>query len=357
MNKKVFIEKGWSAWLKKKWKWLVLGFAIALVVGIASLVIVLNSQEQDTPAKKTIDKLKECLNGTDIREDMTDLKVPSSRCSNNSMDVIDFSGLRRLKTIEIEDNSFQDAIEIKLSGLMDLERLIIGRNSFMRENGVFTVENCDSVREIRIGDNSFQEYSGFELNNVPALEQIVIGNNCFGQVEELNLNGMKKVETVEVGENSFGNRAGSFSLVDCEVVKVFRVGNNSFANYNQCEIKNVPLLELIEIGNGCFGNVPRMEFVSMRKLDRITIGEESFANFNPVTFSLQFMLVVTSEMTSSFLVKDCPLVRELTVGYGSFLGYDECVIDNVPSLEVIDIGSSCFVSSSFRLISNDSSQE
>ena len=346
-------EEDWEAWLVRRWKWLVLGLAVAVLVGIVSLVIVLNAKERDTAAKEIIDKLKECLNGTEIHEDMTELVVPSNRCNNNSLDNIDLGRLKKLKTIEIEDNAFQDVLNMKLSGLADLERLIIGRNSFMKENGMFVVEDCDSVKEIRIGDNSFKDYSGFEVKNVPSLEQLVIGNNYFGEVEDVSLNQLKKVETVEVGENSFGNRVGSFSLVDCDAVKVFRVGNNSFSNYYACEIQNVPLLELIEIGNGCFGNVPKLALVSMSKLDRILIGEDSFTRLDLEAFSFQLLFSVASEGLSSFLVKDCPLVTEMRVGFGSFLGYEECVIDNVPSLEVIEIGSSCFVSSSIKLISTN----
>ena len=124
-------EEDWEAWLVRRWKWLVLGLAVAVLVGIVSLVIVLNAKERDTAAKETIDKLKECLNDTEIHEDMTELVVPSNRCNNNSLDNIDLGRLKKLKTIEIEDNAFQDVINMKLSGLADLERLIIGRNGFL----------------------------------------------------------------------------------------------------------------------------------------------------------------------------------------------------------------------------------
>ena len=90
----------------------------------------------------------------------------------------------------------------------------------------------------------------------------------------------------------------------------------------------------------------------MSKLDRILIGEDSFTRLDLEAFS-QLLFSVASEGMSSFLVKDCPLVTEMRVGFGSFLGYEECVIDNVPSLEVIEIGSSCFVSSSIKLISTN----
>ena len=39
-----------------------------------------------------------------------------------------------------------------------------------------------------------------------------------------------------------------------------------------------------------------------------------------------------------FYLKDCPKVKELKVGGRSFMDYSMCEIENVPSLEVIEIG-------------------
>ena len=39
-----------------------------------------------------------------------------------------------------------------------------------------------------------------------------------------------------------------------------------------------------------------------------------------------------------FYLKKCPKVKELKMGCRSFLDYSVCEIENVPSLEVIEIG-------------------
>ena len=39
-----------------------------------------------------------------------------------------------------------------------------------------------------------------------------------------------------------------------------------------------------------------------------------------------------------FYLKDCPKVKELKIGRKSFMDYSVCEIENVPSLEVIEIG-------------------
>ena len=39
-----------------------------------------------------------------------------------------------------------------------------------------------------------------------------------------------------------------------------------------------------------------------------------------------------------FYLKDCEKLKELKIGCESFMGYSVCEIENVPSLEVIEMG-------------------
>ena len=42
--------------------------------------------------------------------------------------------------------------------------------------------------------------------------------------------------------------------------------------------------------------------------------------------------------TRHFYLKNCKRLKELKIGCGSFSDYSVCVIENVPSLEVIEMG-------------------
>ena len=43
-------------------------------------------------------------------------------------------------------------------------------------------------------------------------------------------------------------------------------------------------------------------------------------------------------MKGHFYLKNCKKLRELKIGHHSFSGYTVCEIENVPSLEVIEMG-------------------
>ena len=52
-----------------------------------------------------------------------------------------------------------------------------------------------------------------------------------------------------------------------------------------------------------------------------------------------------------FYLKNCESVRELKIGHHSFSDYSVCEIENVPSLEVIEMGELIEYSSNYRYAS------
>ena len=77
----------------------------------------------------------------------------------------------------------------------------------------------------------------------------------------------------------------------------------------------------------------------MKRLERVTIGESCFMNRDQVGL----------DPNRRFLVKDCPLMIELRMGRYSFRDYSVCEIEDLPSLEVIEMGDLHEESDSFRL--------
>ena len=96
---------------------------------------------------------------------------------------LDLSSLTNLKVFEVGDYSFAFVDEVKLIGLNQLERVVIGKNSFTREKNDcgndpsrhFYLKDCERVRELKIGRYSFSDYSVCEIENVPSLEVIEMG--------------------------------------------------------------------------------------------------------------------------------------------------------------------------------------
>ena len=83
------------------------------------------------------------------------------------------------------DWCFIETEELKLIGLKELERVVIGNNSFTKDdyntadgidpNRHFYLKNCERLRELKIGHHAFMDYSVCEIENVPSLEVIEMG--------------------------------------------------------------------------------------------------------------------------------------------------------------------------------------
>ena len=90
------------------------------------------------------------------------------------------SYLSFLRELHMGDGCCKNAIEFKLIGLHELERVVIGRSCFCFSDpynvkGHFYLKDCEKLKELKIGRRSFMDYSVCEIENVPSLEVIEIG--------------------------------------------------------------------------------------------------------------------------------------------------------------------------------------
>ena len=80
-----------------------------------------------------------------------------------------------------------------------------------------------------------------------------------------------------------------------------------------------------------------------KNVKRIEIGEESFPYMSELSLiglkRLESVVIARScFMGSDLIVKDCPKLKSLIIGQGSFRGASLCEIENVDALEVIVMG-------------------
>ena len=114
---------------------------------------------------------------------VTELVIPPNCCNEAEWSVLDVSGLKCLKSIVIGDECFENVNEVKLMGMKELERVVIGKNSFTRKKNSygnesyrhFYLKDCEKVRELKMGRYSFSDYSVCEIEKVPSLEVIEMG--------------------------------------------------------------------------------------------------------------------------------------------------------------------------------------
>ena len=119
-----------------------------------------------------------------LHNHIEELIVENNSCNGPEWAALDLSFMSHLRLLEVGDDCFDYVDEVKLIGLSKLERVVIGMNSFTKEeyshgndpNRHFYLKNCERLRELKIGYWSFSDYSVCEIENVPSLEVIEMGD-------------------------------------------------------------------------------------------------------------------------------------------------------------------------------------
>ena len=111
------------------------------------------------------------------------IAISSYCCNDSELSVLDLSRFVNLRELIVGNTCFENVKEVKLIGLNQLERVVIGKNCFTKcknDGGYdpdrhFYLKNCERMRELRIECYSFSDYSVCEIENVPSLEGIIMG--------------------------------------------------------------------------------------------------------------------------------------------------------------------------------------
>ena len=118
-----------------------------------------------------------------LHSHIEELIVSNNSCNGPEWTTLDLSLMSSLQLFEVGDECFRCVDEVKLIGLNQLERVVIGKNSFTKEknsdgydpNRHFYLKNCERLRELKMGRYSFSDYSVCVIENVPSLEVIEMG--------------------------------------------------------------------------------------------------------------------------------------------------------------------------------------
>ena len=93
----------------------------------------------------------------------------------------------------------------------------------------------------------------------------------------------------------------------------------------ELDLRGFVNLRELKVGNGCFEYVKKVNICGLRELENVCIGSQSFRRDN-------------DSKGGSFYLKNCPKLRSLKMGRYSFRNYTVIEIENVDSLEVIEMG-------------------
>ena len=116
------------------------------------------------------------------------------------------------------------------------------------------------------------------------------------------------------------------SSVESIIVDSNACKDDSFTILNMTRFVN---LRVFEVGDYSFSYVEEVQLVDLSKLERVVIGEYSFSN----------LYESGNDDDCQFHLKNCERLRELRIGSQSFVEYNVFDVENVPSLEVIEIGN------------------
>lgn len=100
--------------------------------------------------------------------------------------------------------------------------------------------------------------------------------------------------------------------------------------FTALDLTKLASLKQFVVGNGCFKFVTEVKITGLSKLEAVTVGENSFTK-HPNDCG--------NDPKRRFHLKDCPLVKSLTVGRYSFSDFTVCVIDSTPALETVEMGT------------------
>ena len=98
---------------------------------------------------------------------------------------------------------------------------------------------------------------------------------------------------------------------------------------NVFDVSKLNHLKRIEIGDDCFENVSEVRLIGLKQIKSIVIGRNSFTRYKNEE---------GKDPSRHFYLKQCPLIKSLKIGRGSFSDYSVCEIENLPSLEGIEMG-------------------
>ena len=190
-------------------------------------------------------------------------------------------------------------------------------------------------------------YEGFRIGDV----NVCYGTQYYADIGVIEYKGMI-CEGKRWGRGAQYNRKGKV-MSKGEWVKNERL-NKQVVLSEENQLLHNHVEELIVSDNSCNGpEWTDVDFSVLTKLRRLRVGDDCFMYIQEVNLIglSQLRTVVIGMMSFTvvkggadlnskrhFYLKNCERVRELKMGCGSFSDCSVCVIENVPSLEVIEMG-------------------
>ncbi|KAK8792229.1 hypothetical protein WA171_002482 [Blastocystis sp. BT1] len=262
-----------------------------------------------------------------------------------------------LKRIEIGDDCFDKVNRFVIDGLNELERVIIGQNSFLldennREGSKCLIMNCDQLSEIHIEDWSFFWYESFELKNLPSLISIQLDDNAFWLYHSVVFENLIRLQSITLGSwtlDGYSNTVESNELImkNLPSLSLFKGEDQNFQGIGKVILENIPSLtdDGIQMGENALGLVNELTSSNADSLDRF-IRQNSYyllkideGDNKSATKRFEYGC---SHDLSVFDIDCLKGIERLEIGNDCFEKVNRFEIDGLNELETIIIRQNCF---------------
>ena len=148
--------------------------------------------------------------------------------------------------------------------------------------------------------------------------------------EWLNDNGIEKRVVMSEKNPFLHNCIEELSVSD---------GSCNGEGWKALDLALISSLRELRVGDRCFRCVSEVKLIGLKRLEKVKIGNTCFSKWDSTRMD---------DSDGRFYLKDCERVKELKIGCDSFFHYSVCEIENVNSLEVIEMGEMNKWSFNFR---------
>ena len=183
-----------------------------------------------------------------------------------------------------------------------------------------------------------------ELMNMPRITQCRLPNafKCVEVLKMANVGRMKELTELRNWEKKKVKIAckNDWERIDVDLVVEIVVSDSCCQEgVRVVDLSGCVNLRELRVSDWCFKETEELRLIGLNALERVVIGKSCFTKngYDPNKEGMN--------PKRHFYLKNCERVRELKIGSWSFSDYSVCEIENVPSLEVIEMGelneSSC----------------
>ncbi|KAF2283062.1 hypothetical protein GH714_043721 [Hevea brasiliensis] len=188
------------------------------------------------------------------------------------------SELKKLETLDLRHNYFNDSILSSLGALTSLKSLILKSNSM---EGSFPSKGFQKLEELDISYNWFNNSILSSLGALTSLKSLILRRNIMeGSFPSKELNNLKNLETLDLRLNYFN---GSLSLEELNSLKNLKILDISDNRFNgSLSLEGFERLEDLDISYNWFNNSILSSLGTLTSLRTLKIGGNSMEGCLPI---------------------------------------------------------------------------